>query len=64
MKLLTILAALMLANISIAQEYVPSPEVLKSRERFADDRIRHIHPLGDIQHVRAGGMVSQLWTAG
>lgn len=38
MKLLTILAALMLANISIAQEYVPSPEVLKSRERFADDR--------------------------
>ncbi len=38
MKLLTILAALMLANISIAQEYVPSPEVLKSREQFADDR--------------------------
>lgn len=28
----------MLANISIAQEYVPSPEVLKSREQFADDR--------------------------
>lgn len=38
MKLLPTLAALLLASASLAQEYVPTPEVMKSREDFADDR--------------------------
>lgn len=38
MKLYTFLASLLLATGTMAQGYVPTPEVLKSREEFAADR--------------------------
>ena len=48
-------AAIMLAGSgAMAQTYTPTPEVKKVAGGIFGRQVRHFHPLGHLQHVRAG----------